>query len=81
MVLAVVNRHAESAMETRLELSGVGSSARVLVEEINGPSLFAHNGPDSHDTVRIQSRHLDRLPETYSFPAHSITVISLGQGQ
>jgi alpha-N-arabinofuranosidase len=81
MVLAVVNTHAESAIETRLELAGVSSSARLLVEEINGPSVFAHNGPDSHDTVGIQSRHLDRLPETYSFPPHSITVMSLGQSQ
>jgi len=74
-VLAVVNQHREAAIETELDLAGLPGEARVTAYEMNGPAPFAGNSREQPHAVKIATRVLDAPPATYTFPAHSVTVL------
>jgi alpha-N-arabinofuranosidase len=75
-VIAVVNRHAEKDLTASLSLSGAPSGAAVEIETLNGPSMFSRNGPGNLLVAASKSR-LSSVPLTYTFPAHSVTIITI----
>ena len=63
------------------ELGGFVPEKAAAVYEINGPSVDAENSFDAPDTVGIVEKKLENAGGvfSYSFPAHSITLIKLGK--
>jgi alpha-N-arabinofuranosidase len=74
--VAVVNRDAEKDLTASLSLGGLPAGATVEIEALNGPSMFARNGPGNLAATTSKSR-LPSVPPTYTFPAHSVTVLTL----
>ncbi len=77
LVLNVVNRHPEQAVEADVEVQDKQFSGPVEAWEVNGPDIKAQNDFDStkvqaskQDAVRAQGRHL-----RYKFAPHSYTML------
>jgi hypothetical protein len=79
--LAVVNRSEAEDMPTVLDLKSWASKAGIppRVLELNGKAKVAANTYGSADNVNIREKtlNLERMPLSYNFPAHSVTVIEL----
>jgi alpha-N-arabinofuranosidase len=78
LVIGVVNRHATDAVQTTLEL-GAPNSDGGQVFEVNGPDVSSTNSFVQPDVVAIRKRPLEASSGsfTYSFPAHSVTVMRI----
>lgn len=79
--LAVINRHATSAVRAGLTLDGRagGLPARAAVRELGADvdDVLASNSLSRPDRVGLRDRGVAELPEAaYDFPAHSITLLS-----
>lgn len=72
--LAVVNRDRENGVETTLEIPGVVGG---VAYELNAPGVDSVNSFDSPDCVKVVERPVEG--NTYSFSAHSLTVLRLAQ--
>ncbi|MBI5116141.1 alpha-N-arabinofuranosidase [Candidatus Poribacteria bacterium] len=79
LVLAVINRHKDKAMKTEIDLSGYPPNSNGVVYEINGVAAEAENSFDEPDKVKTVEKPLRGVSSkfTYSFPAHSVTLIEL----
>ena len=75
LIIAVINRHAEKDLTASLVLGGAPGGAAVEIETLNGPGMFARNAPGSLSVTTSKER-LPSLPSSYTFPAHSITVLT-----
>jgi len=75
VTLCVVNRHRDRAIECAVSLESA-PKGRCAVREMTADHWFAKNGPDAPQRVGVGERALNSWPATYSFPAHSLTVMS-----
>jgi alpha-N-arabinofuranosidase len=76
IVVNVVNRHRDQAIETEFELEDKQFEGPVEAAEVNGPDIKSENNFDS-TTVKAASRpaKADGRKLRYSFPAHSYTML------
>jgi alpha-N-arabinofuranosidase len=76
VVLNVVNRHPDQAIETTVELEDKQFSGPVAVSEVNGPDIKAENDFDK-TAVKTVERSATANGRTlrYSFPPHSFTML------
>jgi len=77
--IAVVNRDAGRAVTAEVVPAGYEHSGQALVSTVAGQEITSYNGPDRPDAVGIQraQQTLDGNAFSYTFPAHSTTVIEL----
>jgi alpha-N-arabinofuranosidase len=78
LVLNVVNRHPDRAIETDFETEDKKFAGAVEVWEVNGPDIKAENDFDSTKVRAVQrsaSAQGNRL--SYSFPPHSYTMLKV----
>ena len=78
LVLNVVNRHQDQAIEVDFELEDKQFSGAVAVSEVNGPDIKAENdfGKTTVKTVE-RAATADQRRLRYSFPAHSFTQLKV----
>ena len=74
--LFVVNRHADEDIETTIQFTDFAPVPTAQVYEVNGPGLKAVNDFGS-EQVRVEERRVRDVASTftYTFPAHSVTVV------
>ncbi len=72
--LIVVNRHPEQEIKTSLELLKFKPDKNISVLEINGKDIYSENSFEQKN-IYVKKNILDSIPQTYSFPAHSITLL------
>ncbi len=79
--LAVINRHMEEPIEAEVGLGGFQPKKKAVVYEINGPDVKAENSFERPNNVNIREKDFSDVSRefTYSFPAHSITLMKLTQ--
>ena len=77
--LAVVNRHKSDPINTTITIENAQVNTRAEVSEINGASVDAENSFAQPNNVRIDNKGPVTVGGkfTYTFPAHSITVLKL----
>ena len=77
VIIAVVNRHRDSAINTEVTLQEGNFAGNVSVFEINGPDLKMKNDFDGEKVMTIERNTLDVKGQnfTYAFPAHSLTLL------
>jgi alpha-N-arabinofuranosidase len=78
LVINVVNRHRDQAIETAFELEDKQFSGAVAVSEVNGPDIKAENdfGKTAVQTVERSVTASGRTLR-YSFPPHSYTMLKV----
>jgi alpha-N-arabinofuranosidase len=76
LTVAVINRHPSETIEATLDLGGAGGWSTRHVYEVNSTSPGDTNSFAEPTRVRVQERSVDAL-DTYTFPAHSLTVLHL----
>jgi len=84
IVLGVVNRHPERAIEVELTLRGLESLLPTQAWVLSGPNPLAANSFDMPEKVTARQVAPARLWDghgVHRFPACSVTVICLGVGQ
>lgn len=76
LILNVVNRHKEKAIETTIANQTRKLSGKARVSEVNSASLTDENN-EKDEKVKTSSREISVAGEgfTYTFPAHSFTQI------
>ena len=76
LVLNVVNRHRDQAIEAHLETQDKQFTGTVSVSEVNGPDIKAENDFNK-STVKAVERSVtaDGRQLSYSFPPHSFTML------
>lgn len=76
LVVNVVNRHRDQAIEAELETQDKQFTGTVSVSEVNGPDIKAENDFNK-TTVKTVDRSIsaDGRKLRYSFPAHSFTML------
>jgi alpha-N-arabinofuranosidase len=76
LVLNVVNRHRDQAIETSFDLEDKTYSGAVAVSEVNGPDIKAEND-FGKTTVQTVERSVSASGKSlrYSFPPHSYTML------
>jgi alpha-L-arabinofuranosidase len=85
LYLAVINRNGSEDLQAHIQIRGwtpqAGTPARIF--ELNGKDRDAANPFGSSENVNIRDKFLDvsRVPFSYGFPAHSVTVIELTGGR
>jgi len=81
VVINVVNRHPNQAIETTFELEDKQFAGPVAVSEVNGPDIKAENDFDQ-TTVKTVERSTMANGRTlrYSFPPHSFTMLKAKLG-
>lgn len=79
LVLACVNRNKEQPIATTIQLVNTAVQADINVSEVNAPDVNAVNSFEQPGAVAIQEYTLDNGGQsfTYTFPAHSLTVLRL----
>jgi len=76
LVVNVVNRHRDQAIQTELELEDKEFGGAVEAIEVNGPDIKAANNFDGAPVKPIQrSAPAQGKTVTYSFPPHSFTML------
>lgn len=76
LVMNVVNRHRDQAIETAFEMQDKQFSGEIEVAEVNGPDIKAEND-FGKTTVKSSMKSVSPQGKTlrYSFPAHSYTML------
>jgi alpha-N-arabinofuranosidase len=81
LYLSVINRSEDQDMSATIRISGwkLAAASPLRVFELNGKDKVAANPFGSSENVNIQEKSLlvKRLPFSYQFPAHSVTVLEL----
>ncbi len=79
LVLACVNRNKEQPIATTIQLVNAAVQADINASEVNAPDVNAVNSFEQPGAVDIQEYTLDNGGQsfTYTFPAHSLTVLRL----
>jgi alpha-N-arabinofuranosidase len=77
IVLYVVNRSKDKAMETGIDLTVGQFTGKAKVSTINGPDIKTGNSFDKKDVVKTKNRTLpvDGKSLTYEFEPHSVTAL------
>jgi alpha-N-arabinofuranosidase len=79
LYLAVVNRAESTDVEAKISVAGWKPAGGVHAFELNGPDKVAANPFGSSDKVNIHDKLVTLKPGSmsYSFPAHSISILEL----
>lgn len=82
LTICVVNRHPDVAVPTELRIIGAQVKETCTAEELTGPSIEATNSFEQPDLVTVQQRAwtADATHPVYTFPAHSMTLLTLPLG-
>jgi alpha-N-arabinofuranosidase len=76
LVINVVNRHRDQAVETDIDLQDKQFAGTVEVSEVNAPDIKAENSFDSTVVKTVQrSVRAEKNSLRYSFPPHSYTLL------
>jgi len=78
VTLFVLNRHADDDIETAIQLTDFTPAPMVTVHEANGPGLNSVNDFGA-EVVGVAEKTVTKAAATftYTFPAHSVTVMAL----
>ena len=78
LTLAVVNRDPANAIDTTIQL-GDAVAADAAIAEVNGPDVKAINSFETPNAVDVRetTRAIGEGSFSYSFPAHSVTMLRL----
>jgi len=78
LVMNVVNRHRDQAIETQIEAEDKSFSGDVAISEVNGPDIKAEND-FGKTTVKTTERSLAAEPKLlrHTFPPHSYTMLKV----
>ena len=79
LTLAVVNRYREEDIPTAIDILGAAVGREAMRYEVNHPDIRAGNTAEAPDRVGVAERPLTSAAPhfTYTFPAHSLTVLTL----
>jgi alpha-N-arabinofuranosidase len=79
LCLAVVNRHADQALECSIELTGFATAGNAAVHELSGPGVNARNTVDAPRAVAVEARKPVRAGASFvhAFAPHSATVLEM----
>jgi alpha-N-arabinofuranosidase len=78
LVLNVVNRHRDQAIETEFEAQDKQFAGPVAVSEVNGPDIKAENDFNKTTVKTVEkSASADGRKLRYSFPPHSYTMLKV----
>jgi alpha-L-arabinofuranosidase len=79
LMVSVVNRDLEKAHTTTIQLADNAAVASGVAYEVNGGNPDIVNSFEQPQAVGVQEHHLDLAGQdvTYTFPAHSLTVLKL----
>jgi alpha-N-arabinofuranosidase len=79
LYLSVVNRHRSEPAEVEIEIAGASVQLEGAGHQLNGPSALSGNSITNPTVVRIEpiASFLAGNRFTYTFPAHSATVLEL----
>jgi alpha-L-arabinofuranosidase len=82
LTIAVVNRDAERASTTTIELLDTVATSDMRVYEVNGSDSQASNSFEHPHVVDVRESHrsVDGGRFEYTFPAHSVTVLRMQIG-
>jgi alpha-N-arabinofuranosidase len=84
LTLAVINRDLEEAHTTTIQFANATIVNTGVVYEVNGPDVRSMNSFENPSVVTVQERPLEPVhigqPLTYTFPAHSLTILRLNLG-
>ena len=77
LILAVVNRHKDNAIATDIQLQEGSFGGKLSVFEVNADDVKAQNdfGKEIVKTVEKPQLNAQGQKVTYSFPAHSFTLL------
>jgi alpha-L-arabinofuranosidase len=82
LYLAVINRSEDQEVSATIRISGwkLASDSPLRIFELNGKDKVAANPFGSSENVNIQEKSLrvERLPFSYRFAPHSVTVLEVG---
>ncbi len=78
LVLNVVNRHKDQAIDTEFETQDKQFSGAIEISEVNGPDIKSENTFDA-TTVKTSQKtaRADGKKFRYSFPPHSYTMLKV----
>jgi alpha-N-arabinofuranosidase len=78
VMLSVINRDPEHDVSTELQLAQDMAPVTVTVEEVNGDSVGTTNSFDAPEAVTVSTGAIEKFTSgtTYTFPAHSLTVLT-----
>jgi len=79
LFIAVVNAHRDIDIECLISLRDFTPDKRGHVFELNAKDVNAYNDRDNKDNVKVVEKPTIEISEnfTYTFPAHSATVIKI----
>jgi alpha-N-arabinofuranosidase len=74
----VINRDPEHDVRAELQLAQSLQPVTATVEEVNGASVQAINSFDEPEAVTVSSGTIEKFESgtSYTFPAHSLTVLT-----
>jgi len=77
LIIAVVNRHKDKAISTDILLQEGNFDGNFKVYEVNGPDVKAENDFNSEKVATKEKASISAKGQkiTYSFPAHSFTLL------
>lgn len=80
VTLSVVNRDPSSEVTAEISLAQPLEPQAALVEEVNGASVSASNSFEAPEEVFVTQGEIEQFRDgvSYTFPAHSMTVITFG---
>ncbi len=83
IALAVINRHKENDIEAEINLKNFIPKQKSKVRYLNAPEVTTANDFNEPDNVVIRESEFTntRKQFNYVFPAHSITIIEIEQGE
>ncbi len=78
VMLSVINRDPEHDVSTELQLAQAVAPVTVTVEEVNGEAVGTTNSFDAPEAVTVSTGTIEKFTSgtTYTFPAHSLTVLT-----
>ena len=79
LTLAVINRDREQALSTTIQFTDATPDASITAYELNADTPDTVNSFEQPNAVRVQKYHVENGGQsfTYTFPAHSLTVLQL----
>jgi alpha-L-arabinofuranosidase len=82
LVLCVVNRHADTAVEAELRLPGMRPATTCLAETVDGPDVVAYNTWEQPDCVGVTRAEwaADATRPHYRFAPHSLAMLTIPLG-
>ncbi|HEY2508642.1 MAG TPA: alpha-L-arabinofuranosidase C-terminal domain-containing protein [Streptosporangiaceae bacterium] len=79
LMLSVINRSLERDITADIRIAGPFHPGRATVAQVNGPEAQTVNSFEQPDAVTVQEDTIKKFGDgiSYTFPAHSVTVITV----